>query len=112
MPFSGVWREGVLILMVPVRKENREEKRQRRKQYYNLLGYSAVGLEMGFAIAIGSIGGYYLDEWLVWTKPWLTLTGMFLGTVAAGKALWRVANQLKREIDKLEKEKEENNRDR
>ncbi len=104
--------------MSPEKKEERSEKRRRRKQYWDLLGYSAVGLEMGFAIAIGAIGGYYLDEWLVWTNPWLTLTGMFLGIAAAGKAFWRVANQLRRDIESREKaedpeeNKEDDNRDR
>ncbi|MFO8056373.1 MAG: AtpZ/AtpI family protein [bacterium] len=94
------------FIMVP----DKDARAQKRKQYRELLGYSALGLEMGFAIGIGAISGYYLDEWIGWTKPWLTLLFMFFGIAAAGKAFWRVAKQLKEEIDRQEKEKEDDHR--
>ncbi|MCP4675411.1 MAG: AtpZ/AtpI family protein [Deltaproteobacteria bacterium] len=49
--------------------------------------FVAVGLEMGIAMGIGILGGWYLDEWLD-SKPICFWVGFFLGLGAAGKALF------------------------
>jgi ATP synthase protein I len=51
--------------------------------------YSAVGLEMGIAVAIG----YFLGSWLdsrLGTSPWLTYLFLFFGLGAAGLAVYRI----------------------
>ena len=56
---------------------------------------SAVGLEMGFAIVVGVLGGGYLDDRLG-TTPVLFWIGFAVGLGAAAKALYdgmRVASK-------------------
>ena len=60
------------------------------------LGYlSTVGMAMAFSIAIGAVGGYYLDEWLG-TKPWLFFVGLAVGIAAAFKNLFTLYKKAKR----------------
>ncbi len=42
---------------------------------------SSIGTN--FALAVGGMGliGYFLDRWLVTTKPWLLLTFLLLGLI-------------------------------
>lgn len=54
--------------------------------------YSAVGIEMAFAVAIGAIGGKWLDDTLG-TGPWLGAFGVVIGIGAAVKAIFRVIRQ-------------------
>jgi len=68
-----------------------------KKLYKNLARYSAIGLEMGFAVAIGFVIGYYLDRSLD-TKPWLTVIFFLIGVVAAFRSLFR----LMKDLDKKE----------
>jgi hypothetical protein len=60
--------------------------------------FSALGLEMGLSLAIGFFSGRWLDARLG-TKPYLALTGFFLGIVAAGLALYRVGRSVQRKLD-------------
>ena len=71
-----------------------------KKLYKNLARYSAIGLEMGFAVAIGFGIGYYLDRSFN-TKPWLTVIFFLIGVVAAFRSLFR----LMKDIDKQEPRK-------
>jgi F0F1-type ATP synthase assembly protein I len=54
-----------------------------------------VGLaaSLGFSIVVTLIvcigGGLLLDQWLD-TSPWLTLTGVAIGLIAAGYQLWEL----------------------
>ena len=48
--------------------------------------FSAVGLEMGFAVIIGYLIGNYLDNWLG-TEPYLTVFWTLAGIGAAFKAV-------------------------
>jgi hypothetical protein len=70
------------ILQLEVRTD--PESKQEWKKAGRL---SAVGLEMGFAMAIGVVGGGYLDDRLG-TAPVLFWIGFALGLGAAGKALY------------------------
>ncbi len=60
------------------------------------LGYlSTVGMTMAFSIAIGAVGGYYLDRWLG-TQPWLFLVGLGIGIVAAFRNLYTLYKKAKK----------------
>lgn len=57
----------------------------------------AVGLEIALAIAVGFLGGEYLDR--RWgTAPWLKWIGLVAGCGAAVKALIRVNRQYQKAI--------------
>ena len=58
-----------------------------RREWKKAGRLSAVGLEMGIAIAIGVVGGGYLDDRLG-TTPVLFWIGFALGLGAAAKALY------------------------
>lgn len=65
-----------------------------------LARFGTVGLEMGSAVAVGALIGYFLDR-LLGTKPWLSLIFFFLGIATAFKRLFDVARKVK--FDDLEK---------
>lgn len=88
-------------------QENKPERKYFKREYIDLLAYSAVGIEMGAAVAIGAAIGYYLDKWIVTTKPYLTLVFMLFGVAAAGRAFWRTANQMKKKIEELDRERDQ-----
>ncbi|MCZ7583853.1 MAG: AtpZ/AtpI family protein [Deltaproteobacteria bacterium] len=56
--------------------------------------FSAVGLEMGIAVAIGYLGGRWIDGRFD-TAPVFSLLGLFFGLGAAFKAVWRVYTKAK-----------------
>jgi len=89
-------------------EDSTPKRRLSKREYLELLSYSAVGIEMGAAVAIGAAIGYYLDKWIVITKPYLTLAFMLFGVMAAGKALWRTAKQMRKKIEEQEKEQNRN----
>jgi ATP synthase protein I len=66
------------------------------------LRFSAVGLELGIAVAIGYAGGWYLDGQFG-TKPYLSIVGLLFGVAAGGLTLVRVA----RELQQLSKNEDE-----
>ena len=83
----------------PVRQERcrigeKEDKAEARRMWRKTAQVGAVGLEMGFAVAIGYLGGSYLDT-LFDTAPYIGLAGLLAGVGAAGKALWNTARKLK-----------------
>jgi ATP synthase protein I len=51
--------------------------------------YSAIGLEMVFAVGIGAAVGVMLDKYLK-TSPWLTLLFIILGSIAGFRGLFRL----------------------
>jgi len=72
----------------------------RKKLYKRVMRYSAVGLEMGFSVAIGVAIGYYLDRYFH-SGPWLTLIFLILGVVAGFRSLF----SLMKDLDKDERRK-------
>jgi ATP synthase protein I len=66
------------------------------KRTIRALGWlSAIGIAMGLSIAIGAMGGYYLDQ-KFGTSPWLSFIGLGMGIVAAFRnllVLYRKAKQ-------------------
>lgn len=64
----------------------------------NATKFLAVGIEMGMAVAIGTVGGYYLDKGLG-TKPFLFWIGFCVGLGAAAKALFEAAKRTRKNIE-------------
>lgn len=64
--------------------------------------YSAVGIEMALCVAVGTLGGSWLDKKFD-TAPWLLVFGLLIGFGAATKAVVRVITQFKRDQKKSDK---------
>lgn len=84
----------------PARTEERridedKDRAETRRMWKKAARFGAVGLEMGLAVAIGYLGGNWLDGRLG-TAPVLGLVGLVAGVGAAGKALWDVAREMRR----------------
>jgi ATP synthase protein I len=75
-------------------------KKDRKKFYTRAMRYSAVGLEMGFSVAIGVAIGYFLDRYFH-TSPWLLLFFLILGIIAGFRSLFSLIKGL----DKNERKK-------
>lgn len=60
--------------------------------------FSALGLEMGLSLAIGFLGGRWLDA-RFGTKPYLAVSGFVLGIAAAFLALYRVGRNVQKKLD-------------
>lgn len=59
---------------------------------------SLAGLELGIAVAIGIIGGLYLDDRFD-TRPWLMIVGLLLGVTSGFYNLYRLAAAQEEESD-------------
>jgi ATP synthase protein I len=53
----------------------------------------AIGGIIAYNISGGIILGYLLDRWLG-TSPWLSITGLILGTIGAFVGLYRIMSRL------------------
>ena len=73
-----------------------DDKAEARQLWRTAGRVGAVGIEMGIAVAIGHLGGVWLDG-RFGTAPVLGLVGLLLGIAAAGKALWSTARKLKKD---------------
>jgi ATP synthase protein I len=62
---------------------------------------STIGLHMVSGTFVGLAMGYYLDKWLVWTKPWLTMGFLLLGIVAGFKNVWVDVKRMQRLQDAM-----------
>jgi F0F1-type ATP synthase assembly protein I len=67
-----------------------------KKMWKSMGSTSALGLEIAIAIAIGFLGGRWLDGKLH-TAPWLTWIGFAAGIGAGVKAVVRVVREYKRD---------------
>lgn len=85
----------------PGHHDDRSRPRGWKKEYTELLGYSTVGIEMGAAVGIGVTIGWLCDRHFQWTSPWLTILFLALGLIAAGKAFYRAAKDLRAKQEKL-----------
>lgn len=63
--------------------------RDQREQLRQLGSLSTIGLEMALSIALGFVGGRWLDG-KFGTGPWLQWVGLALGLAAAGMSLYRL----------------------
>lgn len=69
--------------------------RDAKKMWRSALRYSAVGLEMGVAVAVGYGAGWWLDG-RFGTKPYLAFIGLLFGIAAGFLTLVRVGRELNR----------------
>jgi len=51
--------------------------------------YSSIGIQVAACVAIGVLGGLWLDDHFG-TTPWLFWIGLAVGVTAAGRSVWRV----------------------
>ena len=68
------------------------EKESRQGEYRSYLRFSALGIEMGVALAIGMLMGWYLDR-LFGTRPWLIIIFSLFGIAAGFRNLVRLARK-------------------
>lgn len=73
--------------MEPDPPEDRE-----KSEFRQYLRFSTVGIEIGVALAIGILIGWYLDR-LFGTKPWLTIAFTLFGIVAGFRNIIRLARK-------------------
>jgi ATP synthase protein I len=59
-------------------------------------GLATVGITLVVAIALATIGGYFLDRWLG-TKPVFTLIGLGVGIATGFREFFRVIRRWERE---------------
>lgn len=72
--------------------------REQREQLKQLGSLSTVGLEIALSIAVGYLGGQWLDEKLG-TEPWLEWTGLGFGLAAGALSLYRVVRRAQRMME-------------
>lgn len=58
--------------------------------------YGTIGIELVLSIALGFVGGRWIDRHLG-TAPWFMWIGLALGVVAAVRAFIRLAKPLKKD---------------
>lgn len=58
------------------------------KRMYDGLSASSAGLELGIAVALGALGGFWLDGKLG-SEPWCMLGGLLIGVFAGFRGLLR-----------------------
>ncbi|GJL79905.1 MAG: hypothetical protein NPINA01_28940 [Nitrospinaceae bacterium] len=69
-----------------------------------------LGTEMTVATGLGAIMGYGVDYYFE-TKPWGIAVGVILGGAAGMLNVYRAAQHMTQEIDKIEKSDQEKNND-
>ncbi len=72
--------------------------REQREQLKQLGSLSTIGLELGLSIALGYLGGRWLDGKLG-TEPWLQWIGLALGLAAGARSLYRVVRRAQRMME-------------
>ncbi len=79
------------------------DARESRRQLLKALKRGSVGLEMALSIVIGALAGWWLDGKFQ-TEPWLLLSGVLIGVLAAFNSLIRMAKAAAREEELLDEE--------
>ena len=72
--------------------------REQREQLKQLGSMSTIGLEIGLSVAVGVLGGQWLDGKLG-TAPWLQWIGFALGLAAAGMSLYRFVRRAQKTME-------------
>ena len=72
--------------------------REQREQLRQMGSFSTIGLELGLSIALGYLGGEWLDGKLG-TEPWLKWIGLGLGLAAGARSLYRVVRRAQRMME-------------
>jgi len=68
-----------------------------RKQLRQLGRVGTIGFEMALSVAVGVLGGRWLDG-RFGTEPWLGYLGLFFGLAAAARSFYRVAQETRRTL--------------
>ena len=69
--------------------------REQREQLRQVGSLSTIGLELALSIAIGYLGGQWLDRKLG-TEPWFEWIGLAFGLAAGALSLYRVVRRAQR----------------
>lgn len=69
---------------------------QKSRQGYHALSASSVGLELGLAVGIGLLLGWWLDQHLH-TQPWMMLLWLAFGLVAGFRGVVRAVKRADRD---------------
>jgi ATP synthase protein I len=72
--------------------------REQREQLKQLGSLSTIGLEIALSIALGYLGGQWLDSKLG-TEPWLEWVGLGFGVAAGALSLYRVVRRAQRMME-------------
>jgi ATP synthase protein I len=73
----------------PPQSSRKKDDRKELRQYFSL---SALGIEIGVALAIGILVGWYLDR-LFGTHPWCTIAFSLFGIGAGFRNIIRLARK-------------------
>jgi ATP synthase protein I len=63
-----------------------------KNEYRQYLSYAALGIEMGVALSIGMLIGWYLDR-LFGTRPWLVIIFSLFGIAAGFRNIIQLARK-------------------
>ena len=77
-----------------------------QQNWKGLAGPGTLGLEVALSVAVGLLGGAWLDQKFA-TKPWLTLIGLAYGLAAAVRAIYRALKTANRQLEELERAERE-----
>lgn len=83
------------------RREARELGREKGELYRTYMHTSVSGMEIGVAIGLGALIGWWLDRTYGW-RPWGMLTGLALGMGHAAKILVNMTRKAMLENDEEE----------
>ncbi len=70
---------------------------------YKYMQYSAIGIEMAAAVAVGGLIGYWLDDYFG-TEPWMLFFWLLCGIIAGFRSLYRITVKVKKEQEKNDTE--------
>jgi ATP synthase protein I len=77
------------------------------QQYWKGLGGpGTVGIEIVLSVAVGLLGGSWLDK-KFGTAPWLTGIGLAYGLAAAARAIYRALKESRRELEAIERKEQQ-----
>jgi ATP synthase protein I len=81
--------------VVSPRRKNIDPAARKTRRAFDALSASSVGLEMGLAVIIGLMFGYWLDRELG-TSPWMMLLFLGFGLVAGFRGVIRAVGRAER----------------
>lgn len=70
-----------------------------RTMLRNVMWLSTLGINLVLCTAVGLLIGYYLDKWIVSTKPVLTIAFFLLGIFAGFRQIYRDVRRINRSGD-------------